>query len=115
MAAASVADVRRIAPELASVSDIDVEAFLADAALELSECVWGKLYPRAQATLAAHLTTCANPGLAEPAGAIASESVGGVSRSYAVAAPVASEWATTRHGVELQRLMRLLGPFALVL
>lgn len=109
--AATVASVRRLAPELASVLDVDVEAWLADALLELSEDFWGDLYDRAQALVAAHLASVANPDLAGPAGPVASESVGAVSRSYAVAASSSgSQWATTRHGVELLRLMAQRGP-----
>lgn len=107
--AATVADVLRIAPELASVDEEDLEAFLDDAALELSESAWGTLYNRAHALMAAHLVTCAHPDLAVGSGAIAGETAGPVSRSYAVAAPVASDLSTTRHGLEYKRLLRKLG------
>lgn len=108
--AATVADVRRIAPEFATVADVDVEAFLEDAALELHASAWGALYDRAQALVAAHLVALANPSLAASVGPVASESVGGVSRSYAVTAVAAGRWGTTRFGLEYLRLMRLTGP-----
>lgn len=108
--AATLADVRRIAPEFAAVSDDDVTAFLADAALELNASTWGTLYDRAHALVTAHLVAQANPSLASASGPVASESVGGVSRSYAVAAPSAGRWGGSRFGVELYRLMRQTGP-----
>lgn len=111
--AATVADVRRIAPELADVSGADIEAFLSDAALELNAAVWGKLYDRAHALVAAHLTAQANAStVGTAAGPVASESVGPVSSSYSSMTGSASAglWGTTRFGVEYQRLLRLLGP-----
>lgn len=108
--AATVADVRRIAPEFATVADEAVAAFLDDAALELSATAWGALYDRAQALVAAHLVALANPSMAGSIGPVASESVGGVSRSYAVTAVAAGRWGTSRFGLEFYRLMRLTGP-----
>lgn len=110
--AATVASVRRIAPELSSVSTADTEAFLADAALELDAATWGALYDRAHALLAAHLASIAHPELAAPSGPVVSESVGSVSRSYAApsSGAAAGRWGTTRHGVELARLLRQIGP-----
>jgi len=108
--AATVADVRRIAPEFATVADEAVAAFLVDAALELDAAGWGGLYDRAHALVAAHLVAQANPSVAGAVGPVASESVGGVSRSYAVAAIAAGRWGTSRFGLEFYRLMRLTGP-----
>jgi hypothetical protein len=110
--AATVASVRRIAPELASVSTSDVEGFLTDAALELDAAFWGDIYDRAHALVAAHLAAVAHPELAAPVGPIVSEAVGSVSRAYAApaGAPSAGAWGTTRFGLELTRLRRQLGP-----
>lgn len=114
--AATVASVRLIAPELAALPAADLESHLARAARQLDSTEWGELYDDAQALLAAHLACVANPQLAAPAGPIASESVGSVSRSYAVAAPsAAGPYGATRHGVEFKRLMRQLGVGARVL
>lgn len=110
--AASVATVRRIAPELAAVSSGDLDGFLADAAGELNEGFWGPLYDRAHALAAAHLASVARPDLALAAGPVASESVGSVSRSYAVPQASTSRWSASRHGVEYLRLLRAQGPGA---
>jgi hypothetical protein len=108
--AASVATVRRVAAEFASVSGDDVQGFLDDAALEMSVEFWGPLYDRAQAQFAAHLLGIARPDLALPPGPVSAESVGAVSRSYAVAPATKGRWGATRHGVEYSRLMRTRGP-----
>lgn len=113
--AASAADVRRIAPELAALSDADVQAFLDAAALEVSASFWGPLYVRAVALVAAHLAGVANPALAREVGeGVASESVGSVSRSYAVTTRHGGRWSGTRHGEEYARLIRTRGPAARV-
>lgn len=113
--AGTIAGVRRIAAEFATVSDGDVQAFLDDAALELSVDRWGTLYDRAHALVAAHLLAVARPDLAMPAGPIVSEAVGAVSRSYAVPAAAPSPWSTSRHGLEYLRLLRRLGLSFMVL
>lgn len=108
----TLANVRRIAPELSTVSDGGIEAFVEDARLELNPERWGRLYDRALALLTAHLASLANIELAAAAGPVTSESVGSVSRGYAgmTGASTAGLWGTTRFGVELERLLRLLGP-----
>lgn len=111
-ATSTLNDVRRIAPELSPVSDTDIEAFIEDARLEFNRERWGRLYDRAVALLAAHLASLANVEFAAGAGPITSESAGSVSRGYAgmTGAASAGLWGTTRFGVELERLLRLLGP-----
>lgn len=108
---ASIASVRRIAPEFAVVSDADVQAFLDDAATELSASAWGTLYDRAHALVAAHQMAVAHPQVARAAGPVASQTVGSVSQSFAVSSPgaMSGEWGATRFGVEYLRLRRMLG------
>lgn len=109
--AATVAQVRAIAPEFATVSDSDVQAFLDDAALQLNASIWGAKRDLAHKYLAAHLLGTARPDLAMAAGPVQSESVGQVSRSYAVqtSAQPGSQFDATRHGREYRRMVLQLG------
>lgn len=108
---ATVAQVRLRAPEFASVSDDDVEEFLASAEAQVERA----LYPSstvadlAVVMLASHELGCAQPALLVSGGPVTSESAGGLSRSYAVAAVATSDLGSTRFGREYERLVRTYG------
>lgn len=108
---ATVAQVRAIAPEFATVSDSDVQSFLDDAALQLNVSRWAAKYDLGHKYLAAHLLGMARPELASAAGPVQSESVGQVSVTYAVqtSAQAPSQYDATRQGREFRRLLLQLG------
>ena len=114
---ATLATFRRIAPELAIVTDDDAQGFLDDAAAQLSKSTWGSLYDQAHARLAAHLTSLSRPDLAGAAGPVTSESVGDLSRSYAAPAStqVPAAYAGSRHGIAFFQLQRRLGLSVMVI
>ncbi len=92
----------------------EFDAALADAALQVSAASWGKFYDLGIIHLAAHRLMTAHPeiqgpGLSGP-GLVSSETVGEVSRSYAVE-PVsrATGYKSTAPGREYMRLRDLLG------
>lgn len=105
---------RHIAPEFASLSDDEVNFALELAAQEVPESVWGNLTAQGRARLAAHRLSLSHPELSA-GGVVASESVGSVSRSYAVTAGSDAELSSTQHGVEYARLRRLVGIGAMVI
>jgi hypothetical protein len=97
-------------PALNAVTDPAAwEAAIADAQLQVSSSAWGDLYELGVVYLAAHLLLAGNPEAAAP-GPVQSETVGGVSVSYAVsAAPFREQLASTTAGREHIRLRRMLG------
>jgi hypothetical protein len=103
-------NVRRIAYEFASLTDEEIAPFIADAETELGFDAWGVLYERGLMYLAAHLLAAARPDLysTSPSGPLQSETVGQVSRTYAVTAS-STNYSTTRFGSEFERLRRSLG------
>lgn len=104
----TAADVLRVAPEFASLDATTViTPAISDALLELSAAAWGTLYDRATALLAAHLLSVYHPEFYR--GGVQSETVGPVSRTYAVVAPSLANLSTSRFGVELTALRRQLG------
>lgn len=116
--AISWAHVVEVAPELATVPPGMRAATLEDVALQVNAAAWGARYDLGCKLLAAHLATVAQRGGAGPAGAIASESVGDVSVSYATAAspPAGSGLEATTYGREFARLSRLtMGRLAIVI
>lgn len=108
--ATTAADVLRIAPEFASLGvDTVISPAINDAVLELKAAAWGTLYDRATALLAAHFLSVYHPELYVHQELVQSETVGPVSRTYAVAAPSLANLSTSRFGVELKKLRRQLG------
>lgn len=81
--AVSATLVRDIAPELASESDSRIELFIDFAKLNVNEPVWGDKYDLGVAVYTAHLLTMSNSGGGLGGGAVVSEKVGDLARSYA--------------------------------
>ncbi len=112
------ADIENRYPALTGVTEPDEwDAAIADAQGDIATSVWGdpaptgsplSRYDRGVVCLAAHRLFAAHPELVEP-GPVQSESVGGVSRSYAVAAVGGRELSSTSAGREFVRLRRQLG------
>jgi len=94
------ADVEAVAPELSAVALATQTAILAQVNSELSTSVWGTKIEIGRAWLAAHLGTLA--GIEEGGGAVQSETVGAVSRTYAVSS---GDYSSTAYGNEFQRLL----------
>ena len=105
---ASAADLRRVAPEFAGLAEDVVEAFLADAAREVNPGIWGGLTNRAIVLLACHDMAANRPELYR-GNAVTSEKAGEVSASYATPPTVSGDWATSRYGLTLRRLLLELG------
>ena len=102
-----VADVTNRAKEFASLTSAEIERASDDAELQINATAWGTKANLATIYLAAHFLSAWNPDLAIAAGAVSSETVGEVSRTYAVgSAPAAGDYGSSRWGVEYKRLMR---------
>ena len=91
MAAWTVADVRKVAPELADVSEETIAFWIDVAATMISPDALGSRYVYAGAILTAHLVTLngaegAGGGGGGTTGPVASRTVGQVSESYAAPA-----------------------------
>lgn len=103
-------DVLAIAPELGTIAPEDGRwaAFIADAYSELGAAVWGTRLDRGAKYLVAHWMTVStgNAGGALK-GAVLSESVGGISRTYAQPTATRGTYASTSYGAEFLRLQRL--------
>jgi hypothetical protein len=100
-------------PALAEVGEPrEWAAAIADAEAQVSVATWGVLYDLGCTHLAAHLIMLSHPEAIEPI--VQSESVGSISRSYAVASPPAGDAALGRTpaGVEFRRLRRGVDPLS---
>jgi hypothetical protein len=86
------------ATELSSVASATQSAILTQVAFQLDEDTWGDLYEAGCAWLAAHIATVSRRK--GTGGAVQSESVGSVSRTYAVSTASYS----TSYGAEYERL-----------
>jgi len=94
---------------LSSVQDPNEwEAAIADAELQVSADAWGSLYDLGVIHLAAHLLSVNHPEFVG-AGTVQSESVGPLSRTYAVATPSRNVIASTPAGKEYLRVRGSLG------
>lgn len=102
-------------PALDGVKNADEWATaLADAAAQVDPGTWGARATLGQIHLAAHLLALGHPELRD-SGLVSSESVGDVSRSYAVAPlPSGFSFDATPYGREYLRLSRQLGNRILV-
>lgn len=94
------ADVEAVAPELSTAALATQTAILAQVNSELSPSVWGTKVEIGRAWLAAHLGTLA--GIEEGGGVVQSETVGAVSRTFAVSS---GDYSSTAYGNEFQRLL----------
>ncbi len=93
-------NVTAVAPELSTVAVATQTAILAQVNSELSTAVWGSKIEIGRAWLAAHLGTIA--GIEEGGGVVQSETVGAVSRTYAVGS---GDYTSTAYGNEFNRLL----------
>jgi hypothetical protein len=102
-------------PALSKVADgTEWTAAIADAELQVNEQRWGARYDVGVIHLAAHAIMLAHPESID-SGPVQSESVGGVSRTYAVASTInPSELERTPAGREFKRHRRALGLSAMV-
>lgn len=98
------ADVEAIAPELATVATATKNAILADLPLQMNETVWAEKLNLGAKYLAAHLATIsARRGAG---GAIQSQSVGQVSRTFAASmASGQALFGSTSYGVIYEGLL----------
>lgn len=100
-------NVKARAPEFASLSDSVVEIFMDDASARIDLDMFGDLYDLGHLYLTAHLLSVAYPALATASGPVQSETVGQVSRTYAVSAASSSGGGyNTKWGAEYKRLTR---------
>lgn len=108
----SWSNVAAIAPELSTVGTDTQNAILAQVNGDISDDAWpsDSKADRARAWLAAHLATLV--ARAGSGGAVQSESVGSVSRSYAISvAAGANELGSTSYGIEYERLCKAVPAF----
>lgn len=101
-------------PEFEKLDPKLIELFLLDAQTEVSQARWGKMYERGVMALAAHLLKLHAMRLeddGEAIQALASESAGELSVSYAPTMSAANEqdYRLTAYGQEYLRLKRLVG------
>lgn len=106
-------DVTAIAPELAIegvVSETTQDAIVAHTLALLNETSWGDRYDMACAYYAAHVATVTVRGGNGAAGNVVSESIGDVSRTYAVFSPAGSDplLDTTPYGKHFRYLKKTL-------
>lgn len=114
-------DVRAYASELAALADGVIDYWIAEAATEVDDRVFGTLTKKAGANLTAHLLVMSGaakavginpPGANGGTGAVASVSVGSVAVTYAqhattLGGSARSALMLTRWGVEYSRLVQL--------
>lgn len=104
---------RIIAPELATVADETLDAWLTFAAARISATAWGDLYEQAACYLAAHLYTVSQRSASgeSGAGAVVGRKAGDLEIRYGAVVGVLSSdatLATTPYGVEFLSLRKLL-------
>jgi hypothetical protein len=97
-------DIVIVAPALATVSVPGQNFYLTESLRQIDPDVWGEFATVGQIYLAAHMATL---GQGAGAGPITSETLGAMSRSYAVPLWLRSSLALTRYGAEYDRLLRI--------
>lgn len=101
MTPVSLALLGALAPEYATMDEARLAVLNQVAAIHVSDAVFGEHAAVATAYVIAHLAKLGDTG---GAGAVRSESVGDVSRTYAAAADSAGYWDLTSYGQEFKRL-----------
>lgn len=115
MAITWAGNVAVIAPELATAPVALQTLILAVVDRQVDGDAWGDFVDDGKMYLAAHLGTISTGGAAAGVGAITSESLGAMSRSYGLPATVEGELATTKYGLMYKHLLKVaLCPAALV-
>ncbi len=101
--------VQEIAPELTDTTvPLPTQAILLQIVdLQLEDEAWGDLADIGRRYLAAHLGSLYASG-GSAGGYVTSESLGPMSRSYGLPTGVQGALATTKYGIEYQRLIQLL-------
>lgn len=100
------AQVVLIAPALSTAPSGRQDLILAVVDRQIDDTAWGDLADDGRLYLAAHLGTVSGVGGA--AGAVSSETLGPMSRSYGLPSSVSDELATTGFGVFYLHLLTLL-------
>lgn len=97
-----------VAPEFATMADEDINIFIDEAKIELSEKVWGKRYNRGVALIAAHLIAMSkiNSNGGGGSAPIKRTKVGSLEREYAVSTENNDALKLTKFGNEFLRLRR---------
>ena len=106
-------DVAALSPSLAAVSAEAQALIIAMVDRQVGEAQWGDLFPDGQILLAAHLgalTLNTAGGSSQAVGPVVSQTVGPVSRSFAVltTSGAAGSFDSTTWGQEYARLRRML-------
>lgn len=105
--AVTATDVTNVATELASETDARINIFIDIAREYLCEEKWGTKAKTAIILYTAHLLTLANRGTTGAAGAVTSEKVGELQRSYGSGVDgQTDELAQTPYGMMLMQLRR---------
>ncbi len=95
-----------IAPALSAVTTAAQTFYLTESLRQIDPDVWGEYATVGQIYLAAHMATISNGGGAA-AGPITSETLGAMSRSYAIPSWLTSSLALTKYGAEYKRLLKI--------
>lgn len=98
------ADVVIVAPALSTLDVPSQNFFLTESLRQIDSDVWGEYATVGQIYLAAHMATLT---LGAGSGPITSETLGQMSRSYAVPLWLKSSLALTRFGAEYDRLLNI--------
>lgn len=101
-------DVVALAPALSDVSADGQTQILATVALQVGPNQWGTLQDAGQLALARHLGTLTLRGSGASSGALVSETVGPLSRTFAAPVLTAGAFGSTPWGAEYARLRALL-------
>lgn len=104
--AATTQSVKDLAPELADVEDARIQVFLDYALLTINANIWGAKADFGQTLLAAHLLTMSNRG--GSGGAVTSEKVGDLSRSYGNPDMDGTTYSATSYGQMFMQLLKTL-------
>ncbi len=102
------ADVLKVAPALSTMSPDQQTLFLGFASTTLNATEFGDKYDMACIYFVAHLATVTKNGANGPGGPVSAESVGQVSRSYAVPQASDPSWGSTMFGRMYQMIVNSL-------
>ncbi len=105
------ASVVAMVPSLGAIGEDDPRwgLFIQDAEREMAAGVWGGLLEVGARNLVAHKMLTSQSGGAQGRGDVQSQSVGGVSITYAAAQGAPGDYARTPYGAEYRRLQRIVG------
>lgn len=108
-------DVALLSPPLAAAPADLQDLILAIVDRQIDDDAWGEFANDGRRYLAAHLGSLSYPGGDAAAGALTSERLGPMARTYGLPADVSGELATTKFGLFFKHLLRVaIGPGAMV-